>query len=360
MSDNRRSDCVTVGRRLTLAPHVAIDEAVLAVMRNRRPKASATPGADRTAAEMASTAALFEQNGWVAAPATYHRTPPPLRESDLLELRTRTGPLRHETMTFASEFTPRAGEPGATRWPGNDCNDTVFVRLLRQRDPQAPWVVCLHGFGMGSSRFDLAVLWATYLHSTLGFNVAVPVAPLHGPRRTEDDDQLLSLDLTAMLHGITQALWDIRRLVSWIRSTTDSPVGVYGLSLGGFLATMLAGLEPLDAVVAALPFVDVLGLMEHHGPPAEYHSLLRSADARNTFRVASPLSVPEVVPADRLAMFAARGDRLIPVDQSRALHRAWQDGEVQWTNSGHVGFTWSRQARGLVGRRLHTALVAER
>ncbi|OHU06727.1 alpha/beta hydrolase family protein [Mycobacterium syngnathidarum] len=360
MSDNRRSDCVALTRRLTLAPHIAIDEAVLAAMRTRRPKASPEAGAHRAAGEMAATAALFEERGWVAAPATYHRTPPPLRDSGLHELRTRTGPLRHEAMTFASEFTPRAVEPGAARRPGNACHDTVFVRLLRHRDPGAPWVVCLHGFGMGSSRFELVVLWATYLHSKLGFNVAVPVSPLHGPRRTEDDDQLLSLDLTGMLHGITQALWDIRRLVSWIRSTSDAPVGVYGLSLGGFLATMLAGLEPLDAVVAALPFVDVLGLMEHHGPPAEYHSLLRSADARNTFRVASPLSVPAVVPADRLALFAARGDRLIPVDQSRALHRDWQDGDIQWTNSGHVGFTWSKRARGLVGRRLHTALVAER
>ncbi|MED5811581.1 prolyl oligopeptidase family serine peptidase [Mycolicibacterium sp. 050232] len=345
---------------MTLAPHVAIDEAVLAVMRTRQPKIYPEFAADRTAAEMAATAALFEKCGWVTAPATYHRTPPPLHDSGLLELRTRTGPLRHETMTFASEFTPRAVEPGAARRPGNHCNDTVFVRLLGHHDPGAPWVVCLHGFGIGSSRFDLAVLWATYLHTKLGFNVAVPVSPLHGPRRSEDDDQLLSLDLTGMLHGITQALWDVRRLVSWIRSTSDAPVGVYGLSLGGFLATMLAGLEPLDAVVAALPFVDVLGLMEHHGPPAEYQSLLRSADARNTFRVASPLSVPAVVPADRLALFAARGDRLIPVDQSCALHRAWQDGDVQWTNTGHVGFTWSRQARGLVGRRLHTALHAGR
>lgn len=359
MSDNRRSDCTTLTQRLTIAPHVAIDEAILAVMRNRQPKTSPDAAADRVAAEMAAAAALFEERGWVAAPATYHRTPPPLRDADLLQLRTRTGPLRHETMTFASEFMPRAAEPGAARRPGNGCNDTAFVRLLRHRDPHAPWVVCLHGFGMGSSRFDLTVLWATYLHSKLGFNVALPVSPLHGPRRTDDDGQLLSLDLTAMLHGITQALWDVRRLISWIRSTSDAPVGIYGLSLGGFLATMLAGLEPLEAVVAALPFADVLGLMEHHGPPAEYHSLLRSADARNTFRVASPLTVPAVVPADRLSLFAARGDRLIPVDQSRALHQAWRDGSVHWTNSGHVGFTWSRQARGLVGQRLRTALCAE-
>lgn len=359
-SDEPRSDCAARTQRWALAPHVAIDEAVLAVMRTRQPKASPGAAAYRTAAEISAAAELFDERGWVSAPATYHRAPPLLQDSDLLGRRTHSGPLRHESMTFASEFTPRAVEPGAARWPGNACNDTVFVRLLRHPDPHAPWVVCLHGFGMGSSRFDLSVLWATYLHSKLGFNVALPVAPLHGPRRTDDDDQMLSLDLTAMLHGITQALWDVRRLISWIRSTSGAPVGVYGLSLGGFLATMLAGLEPLDAVVAALPFADVLGLMEHHGPPAEYHDVLRSADAHNAFRVVSPLSVPAVAPADRLALFAARGDRLIPVDQSRALHHAWREGDLRWTNSGHVGFTWSRQSRELVGRRLHTALRADR
>jgi hypothetical protein len=353
-----RSDCVNLTQRATIAPLIAIDEAVLAVMRHSRPKLPIEAAADRCAVDMARAAALFKQHGWLAKPATYHRTPPPLTESDVLQRRTHAWPLRHETMTFASEFQPRAIEPGAARWAANDRNDTVMVRVLRRNESTSPWVIGLHGFGGGASAFDLASLWATYLHSTLGFNVALPVSPLHGTRREASDGQLLSLDLTAMLHGITQAVWDVRRLVSWIRGTTEAPVGVYGVSLGAFLATMLAGLEPLDAVVAALPFTDVLELLEHHGPPDEYRDVIASADARNTFRVVSPLALPTVVAPVRLTQFAARADRLVPIEQSRALSHAWQGGHVQWFNAGHTWFTWYPAARGVLAARLRDALTA--
>ena len=205
-------------------------------------------------ADLDKAAAMFKRRGWISKPSKYHRTPPKLNDADVLHWSTHNGPLRHESMSFTSEFDARSFELGADRWPGNDRNHTVTVRLLRRPDSPAPWVVILHGFGMGSSRFDLNVLWANFLHHKLGYNVALPISPLHGPRRESADGQLLSLDLTSMLHGITQAVWDVRRLVSWIRSTTDAPVGLYGVSLGGYLSTVLAGLERFDAVAAALPF----------------------------------------------------------------------------------------------------------
>jgi pimeloyl-ACP methyl ester carboxylesterase len=342
--------------RVAMAPHVALDEAILAVIRSRQPKLPTQATADRTVTEMATMSELFDGRGWLAAPATYHRKPPALRDADILELRARSRPLRHETITFPSGFLPRAIEPGAERWAGNGRTDIVFVRLLRHHQTTAPWVICLHGFGMGSSRFDLSVLWATYLHSKLGFNVAVPVSPLHGPRRAAGDAQLLSLDLASTLHGITQAVWDVRRLASWLRSTGDAPVGVYGLSLGGYLASLLAGIERFDAVVAALPFADVLGLMAHHGPPLSYLNVMRSDPAQNAFRVISPLAMNAQLPPDRLALFAARADRLIPTDQTFALADTWQSPHVHWSGSGHVGFTWSREAKRLVGDRLGAAL----
>lgn len=332
-----------------------LDEAVLAVIRNRQPS---TPlAANRTVAEMERAATLFGERGWLDAPAAYHRRPPPLHDADVSGPRAHSWPQRHETLTFASGFRPRDVEPGAGRWGHSNHNDTVLVRLLRHREP-APWVVCLHGFGMGASRFDLTVLWATTLHRRLGFNVAVPVLPLHGPRRSAEDGQLLSLDLAMTLHGISQAIWDIRRLVSWIRSTSGLPVGVYGLSLGGYLAALLAGIEPLDAVVAGLPFADVLGLMAHHGPPPGDVETLRAEPTRNVFTVVSPLAMTPLLPLDRRAIFAGRGDRMIPGDQPIALARAWQHCQLYWYNGGHVGFAWSRRARRFVVNRLRSAMCS--
>ena len=151
-------------------------------------------------------------------------------------------------------------------------------------------------------------------------------------------------------------MWDVRRLVSWIRSTTDAPVGLYGVSLGGYLSTVLAGLERFDAVAAALPFADPLALLTHHGPPTEYRDVIASDDARTVFQVVSPLALPTVVaPRDR-TLFIAKADRLIPLEQSEALADSWHAEHVRWVNAGHVGFTWTRAARGILGRRFRESL----
>ena len=201
-----RPENMDAAQRMVVAPHIAIDEAVLAVMRLRPPKLPAEAAPEHLAADLDKAATMFKRRGWISKPAKYHRTPPKLNDADVLQWSTHNGPLRHESMSFASEFDARSFEPGADRWPGNGRNDTVTVRLLRRPDSSAPWVVALHGFGMRSSRFDLNVLWANHLHHKLGYNVALPISPLHGPRRDPADGQLLSLDLTSMLHGITQAV----------------------------------------------------------------------------------------------------------------------------------------------------------
>jgi len=349
-------DTLTRMQRIRLAPQIALDDTVLAIMRWFPAKLPAEATPERIAVEMAEAAKLFEDRGWLANPVGYHRTPPPLTDADLVGWRTRAGMWRHETVTFESGFTPRPEEPGANRWRNDEYNATVPLRALRG-DPQAPWVVCLHGFGMGSSRQDLSALRAAYMHKKLGLNVVLPTSPLHGSRGAKGDGQLLSLDLPAMLHGITQAVWEIRRIIGWIRANSAAPIGIYGVSLGGFLSTLISALEPVDVVAAAIPFVDPLGLLEHHGPPDAYRGVIASADGRSAYRVISTLALPTAVALDRRSLLAARADRLIPHDQSVALGDAWRDGTVQWFNSAHAGFTWSRAGKEALAERLRATLL---
>ncbi|OBF88044.1 hypothetical protein A5791_18640 [Mycobacterium sp. 852002-51163_SCH5372311] len=332
-----------------------LDEAALAFVRSRQPK---TPpvAAGQTRAELATASGLFDNQGWSTSPVTYHRRPPALLDGEVTAPQTYSWPRPHESVTFPSGFQPRSIEPGADRWPRNTCNDTVFVRLLRHHTTVRPWVVCLHGFGMNASRFDLTPLWANHLHLKGGFNVAVPALPFHGPRRLPDSGQLLSLDLVTTLHGISQAIWDIRRLVHWLYQIGGTAVGVYGLSLGGYLATLLSGVEPVECVVAGVPFTDVLGLMAHHHPPPEYLGILRDDTAATAFRVVSPLEVSPVV--QRRAVFAGRADRFIPTTQSAALAQVWPQSTVRWYNGGHIGYIWSREAKAFVTGFLQDALCS--
>jgi pimeloyl-ACP methyl ester carboxylesterase len=240
----------------------------------------------------------------------------------------------------------------------NTPNDTVLVRLLRHRQADRPWIVCLHGFGQGASRFDLTTLWANYFHATLGFNVAVPVLPFHGPRKPPGRDRLLSVDLVMTLHGLSQAIWDVRRLVSWINHSSRAPVGIYGLSLGGYLAALLAGIERLECVVAGIPFIDVLGLMTHHRVPPAYSHILSTDVAENAFRVVSPLAVTPLLSPNLRAVFAARGDQFVPASQSVALAQAWERSPVHWYSGGHTGYLLSRETKAFVAGLLHDALCS--
>lgn len=334
-----------------------LDEAVLAFVRAHQPK---TPPhlAERTGSEIALASALFDRHGWSARPATYHRRPPRLLDSEVTTPKTHLWPRRHESVAFASGFQPRRIEPGADRWPCHKPNDTVFVRLLRHQTRARPWVVCLPGFGMSASRYDLTPLWANHFHLKVGFNVAVAALPFHGPRRSSDAGQLLSLDLVMTLHGISQAIWDIRRLIQWIYHIGGTAVGVYGVSLGGYLAALLAGIEPVDCVVAGIPFTDVLGLMAHHRTPPEYVDTLRGDAAANAFRVVSPLAVTPLVAPNRRALFAGCADRLIPASHSVALRQVWLHSPVHWYKGGHIGYLWSRETKAFVTDFLRDALIS--
>ena len=76
-------------------------------------------------------------------------------------------------------------------------------------------------------------------------------------------DRILSGDVMDTVHAGAQAMWDVRRLIAWLRQPgQDAPaVGVIGYSLGGYTAALLAGLESgVDCVISGNPAVDPSGL----------------------------------------------------------------------------------------------------
>src|SRR5205814_25034 len=83
-----------------------------------------------------------------------------------------------------------------------------------------------------------------WLHEDLGLNVVFPVLPLHGVRGDglPQHAAFPGEDVMDNVHGIAQSVWDVRRLVRWAASQSDQPVGVTGVSLGGFVTALVAGL----------------------------------------------------------------------------------------------------------------------
>jgi len=351
-------------RSTALALKVAADEVFLAT--ELVSGALLLRGADRRrlAREVAAAHRLFARRGWLEDPVSYHRTPPRLLAVD--ERPARIGRLRYRHARFASGYAPHAGEPGRGRWARYEANHTAHAWLLRHDGEARPWVVCVPGFRMGHPFVDVMGFRARWLHQRLGLNVAIYVMPFHGPRRTgrRSGDGYLSGNFVDTLHAQAQAVWDLRRLVGWLRREGAPGIGVHGISLGGYTTALLAALEPeLDAVVAGIPASCFVGLARQHVPPGIAALLDRSGfpleRIEELLRVVSPLAMPVQVPRERRFVYAGTADRLAPPEQAWDLWRHWERPHVTWYHGSHVSFLFEPSVRALLREALAPDALAK-
>lgn len=307
----------------------------------------------RVADEVGAALALLDARGCLDVPEHYHPVPPPLEPLDMRAAQSRG--LRYLHLRFASEYEPHVDEPGRARWLGYERNRTAHAWLLEHPGPPRPWLVCVHGYRMGFPLADFLAFPAAWFHHELGLNVAFPVLPLHGPRKlgSRTGDGFLSGDYLDTIHLQAQAVWDVRRLLAWLRAEDGQPIGTYGLSLGGYTTTLLAALEPdLACLVAGIPATDYVGLTRWNLPTW----LLRLAEqAGLTFdrvehltRVISPLAMRPRVPWDRRYLYAATADRLVPPAGVHALWEHWGRPRLDWYDGSHTSFGWEATVRDLL------------
>ena len=332
-----------------LAAQVAMDEALLAVAMT--PRRLPLPGDyARVAAELADADDLYTRSGWIEDPRSYHRRPPAISPGDIASRRGWATGLGYDRLSWDSGFEPHPDEPGSDRWMAFEPNQTASAVVLRHPGGPRPWVIAVHGFCMGFPFMDFQGLQIARIYHELGMNVALPVLPLHGPRRVTliSGEPFLSFELMNAVHGLTQTVWDIRRLLHWVRDQEATSISLYGVSLGAYAVSLLAGIEEgFDAVVAGIPVSDFPGLFHHHSPRhirarSIEHKIMGGA-AENVYRVVSPLSFDVQIPVCRRFIFAGYGDRVARPDQAQRLWEHWDKPRISWYAGNHVGYLWSKQ-----------------
>jgi hypothetical protein len=332
-----------------LSAQVAADEALLATVTLAQPMPPAEDHG-RIRSEVREARQLFDDRGWIDKPADYHRTPPALAEPLLRAARHRG--LEYERLSFESGYEPHPEEPGRDRWLSYQPNRTAHAWVLRHPSPSRPWLVCIPGYQMGAPLWDLPAFRAGYLHHRLGINLVIPVLPFHGPRKTGrmSGDGFLAADFMDTIHAEAQAMWDIRRILAWVRAQGGSRIGVHGLSLGGYNTALLACLDgDLACAIPGIPATDFSRLVWRHGPRlqiryAEHRGLLQD-EVTELMRVVSPLALEPKVPKERRYIFGGVGDRLVRPDQVRDLWRHWDRPRIEWFQGGHVSFRFHPQVR---------------
>jgi hypothetical protein len=316
---------------LRLAAQVAVDEAILATL-SVRTTLNIDP--DEVAREVRAARELYDSRGWLDDPQAFHLDPPALENprSDV----ERAWGIDFEHLRWESGYAPHADEPGRDRWLGYAPNRTAHAWVMRH--PSKPLI------------------------RELQLNVAIPVLPFHGPRRIArmSGTGFLAGNFLDTIHAEANAMWDIRRLYGWIRAQHDGPVGVWGLSLGGYNASLFSCLaDDLACVIAGIPATDFTRLTWRHGPTLQLRWAERNGIAHDeigeVLRVVSPLALQTRVPHARRHIFAGISDRLVPPDQPRDLWRHWDKPHIYWYQGAHLTFRAHPEARTFVPDALRSA-----
>src|SRR5207248_2901877 len=102
-----------------------------------------------------------------------------------------------------------------------------------------------------------------------------------------------------------QCIWDIRSLMRHLEAAGAGPIGALGMSLGGCLTALLAGIEP--ALAFAIPMIPLVALADFLWTHGENHPERRRAEEqgltletlREVYAVHCPLKHTPLVPRER-------------------------------------------------------------
>jgi hypothetical protein len=296
---------------------------------------------------------VYDDHGWIEDPASFHRRPPDLEDMTIVS--GRRGHHRFEHMRFESGYEPHADDPARERWQSYRGNRTAHAWLLRHSSHlDRPWLICLHGLGMGSPYTDFPAFRRDTLYEKLGFNVLWYVKPLHGPRREgAASHETFSRGWGNLIQGQAQTIWDLRRIIRWIQHQNGSKIAAYGLSLGGYAASLLSTLsDDLDVVVAGIPGTDFVDLLKSDVSPPEEGEVDPLAafwsDARRAMRVVSPFALPCRVAKESRYIFAGLADRVTPPARVHDLWLHWERPRIVWYPGSHASFLFEREVTDLL------------
>jgi dienelactone hydrolase len=251
------------------------------------------------------------------------------------------GPLRHLDTTGVKVFAVRFPSPVET--PDKE-NNTVHAEYYRPPgDGPFPGVIVLDITGGDQT---LSRVIATHLANNQIAALFVQMA-YYGPRRPPGSDRrLLSANVPHTLAAIRQTVLDIRRASAWLehqREIDPKRLGILGTSLGSFIGSLAAEMEPRLGRVAVLlgggGLVDAYYEDPRGAPLRKLWESLGGTREKLKEMIApvDPLTCAANLKDRKVLILAAKRDDIVPPRCAEALWEATGKQKIVWYNCTHYG-----------------------
>lgn len=263
-----------------------------------------------------------------------------------------------DLLRFPSSYVP--ANPAARVPYGRVArNSTAWAQHWQHDDGPRPTVVVVHGFMASPYWFNKLFFSLPWWYAN-GYDLLLVTLPFHGRRARPwqvDGSGLFGGGPTRMIEGMLHAVHDLRSWIDHLEGLGVPQVGMTGLSLGGYLTSVMAAVDDrLHFAIPNAPVTDFDDLVDLWHPAGWLTSTAMKAYGmeRRTLcellQVHSPLRYPAVIDRDRLFVIAGLGDRLAPPDHAERLWEHWDRPAIHAFPGNHVLHVERRHYLSRIGR----------
>lgn len=260
---------------------------------------------------------------------------------------------RYEGKPFAFEMEPKSELTSisvrtfSVRYPSpvvsaTPANNTIHAEYFRPtKGEKFPAVIVLDILA-GDQKVSRLI--ATYLAQN-GVAALCMHLPYYGPRRPPGSKlRLLSPDYDHSMNAIRQAVLDVRQSVRWLEAQPEvdtARLGILGTSLGSFMASLSAEMEPKLRRVAIL--LGGGGLVDAYYDHPQGKSLRKVWEAiggtkerlAQMIAPADPLTYASRLKDRDVLMIAAKRDEIVPPQMAERLWDAAGRPKIVWFDCTH-------------------------
>lgn len=222
-------------------------------------------------------------------------------------------------------------------------NNTVYVKYFRRIENKnnRPTVVMLHGWRMNNyAYFD----WWCWRFAAWGLDSILIDLPYHirrTPKGTFSGQLMLTADKLWSLVSLKQAFQDVQQLVNYLKSKGNSPIGMFGVSFGGFLSGLyICQADNADFAIMGMPPMDTIDVLckTHLGEE------LKTLEVSCVSTVLSDPDIPAVfnlssmkprIPTKNIFIAMGIYDRIVTPESVEETAKSW--GGVPWLRKYYTG-----------------------